>query len=88
MAFGLGTFGSGGLGDMLSSQVGDETDELRKKRLQDMQSLMGQMGSMGGGGDSNSLFGTLNNSVFNQRASEYVGRFVGNLRRSLSGGMR
>jgi hypothetical protein len=55
MAFGLGTFGSSGLGDMLSSQVGDETDELRKKRLQDMASLMGGMGSMGG--DSGSVFG-------------------------------
>jgi hypothetical protein len=55
MAYGLGTFGNGGLGDMLSSQVGDETDELRKKRLQDMQALMGGMGSTGG--DNNSVFG-------------------------------
>jgi hypothetical protein len=55
MAFGLGTFGSGGLGEMLSDQVGGETDELRKKRLQEMQSLMGQMGSLGGV-DNSSVF--------------------------------
>jgi hypothetical protein len=78
-SFGLGTFGGGGLGDMLQGQVEGETDELRKKRLQEMQSLMG---SMGGGGDS-SLLGQ-----FGQQLGSYnlSGRVFGNLRRSLSGG--
>lgn len=37
-----------GLGDMLSQQVRDETDEQRKKRMAEMQqrSLMGSAGSL------------------------------------------
>lgn len=77
MAFGLGTFGGGGLGDMLSSQVGDETDELRKKRMQDMQSLFGSMGGGGGGGDS--LFGQ-----FGQQFSQQIGRNYDLMNRVLS----
>jgi anthranilate phosphoribosyltransferase len=45
-----------GLGDMLSSQVKDETEEERKKRMREMQErqLMGPGGSLA----TMSLFGT------------------------------
>jgi hypothetical protein len=53
-ALGLGSIP--GLGDALSGQVGDETEELRKKRLlqQQQQQLLGP----GGSAASASLFGS------------------------------
>ena len=86
MAFGLGTFGSGsgGLGEMLSSQVGEESDELRKKRRRDQQGLMGSMGSLGGV-DNSSVFG----GRFDQFAQLVtgMGRGMGDLfKRRLGGG--
>jgi hypothetical protein len=53
-ALGLGSIP--GLGDALSGQVGDETDELRKKRL--LQQQQSQLLGPGGSAASASLFGS------------------------------
>jgi hypothetical protein len=54
-ALGLGNLGGTGLGDALTGQVADQTDELRRKRMLEAQ----QRGLLGPGGSAaaTSLFG-------------------------------